>query len=81
MQNLSEKRASKSLCAKLSYENMKQCLRLMKVDTTTNDLERDRVTVARIRESNRAVAIEVKRVATLAECRRMGMGEEARDIA
>lgn len=77
MSKSSEKQQSQCLVRELSQTVMKHCLSLLAMAPTDGDLERERVLIARLRESNRGVSGEVKRVATILEAKRLGMTAEA----
>ena len=77
----SEAPVGSSLANKLSTEVMTHCLKLLALDPDKADLERERVLIARIRESNRGVTGEVKRIATIIEAKRLGMVRESDQLA
>lgn len=81
MPKQSEPLPGSSLASKLSNEVMTRCLSLLALDPEKADLERERVLISRIRESNRGVSGEIKRIATILEAKRLGMQREADSLA
>lgn len=80
MAKRSETQSGSCLVQDLSQTVMRHCLELLALDPKQVDLERERVFIARIRESNRGVSGEVKRVSTIIEAKRLGMQAEAEQL-